>query len=84
MPGAIAPETRAQRAAALRDLGDHLRRDFMASRIGHPAEVLVERVDDGIAHGTTRDYLARRGAGGRGEVGAVLRIEALEHDIMTS
>ena len=53
----VAPEVRSERAAEIRALGDGMRRRFAASRMGCDAEVLVERVVDGLVSGTTRDYL---------------------------
>lgn len=57
MPDQVAPDVRAARAGELRDLGERLRESFSASRAGETVEVLVERIDDGIAVGTTREYL---------------------------
>lgn len=49
MPGRVPPQLRAKRAGALRELGERLRRDFVATRIGRPAEVLVERIEPATA-----------------------------------
>ncbi len=51
------PSVRASRAAELRALGDRLAMSFATAAIGGTAEVLVERVGDTWAEGTTRDYL---------------------------
>ncbi len=53
----VDPRVRAQRATLLRDLGERLRADYIRTRIGARAEVLVETVEDGRATGTTPDYL---------------------------
>lgn len=51
---------KAARAEALRALDARLRAAHATSRIGERVEVLVERVDGGVAVGTTRDYLRVR------------------------
>ncbi len=53
----VAPEVRALRAGELRAAGDALRQRHLAMRDAADVEVLVEGVDDGIARGTTRDYI---------------------------
>ena len=53
----VPPELRSHRATELRGLGSALRDRYVASRAGSHAEVLVERVRNGVATGTTRDYL---------------------------
>ncbi len=53
----LAPEIRAARAAQLRELGERLRAAYASACQGRVAEVLVECVVDGLALGTTRDYL---------------------------
>ncbi len=61
MSDQVEPRIRAERAAALRELGTRMREDFIASRIETAAEVLVEQVgDDGVAEGTTPDYVRVR------------------------
>lgn len=57
MPHQVAPQLRAARAAELRDLGEELRAGFSAGKAGERVEVLVERIEDGVARGTTREYL---------------------------
>lgn len=51
------PQTRAARAGQLREVGEKLRADYIASRRTSVAELLVESVSQGVADGTTRDYL---------------------------
>jgi len=53
----VPPEVRAARASALRTTGDRLRERYIAGRLGTAAEVLVETAADGIATGTTPEYL---------------------------
>ena len=64
MPDQVAPEQRARRAAALRELDGELQRQSAQRHLGETVEVLVERVGgvEGnlVATGTTRDYLKVR------------------------
>jgi threonylcarbamoyladenosine tRNA methylthiotransferase MtaB len=66
MAGQVEPKERSRRAERLRSLDRTLRERYTATRLGHTAEVLVERVAptfsvDGastqIAEGTSEDYL---------------------------
>lgn len=79
----VHPEERASRAQALRATGDRLRDEYVSSRVGGHADVLVERVreeaDVRIAEGTSGDYLKVR-AHGHGEVGEVVRVRLLQAD----
>jgi len=62
----VSAATIAGRASAMRTLGDELSRAEAASRIGEPAEVLVERLVRGteggarLVEGFTREYLRAR------------------------
>lgn len=60
MPEQVPAEIKARRAEELRELDARLRGRFLESRLGRPVEVLVERIKDGIAEGTTREYLRVR------------------------
>jgi len=64
MAGQVAPTVKAERAAALRELGERLAARYVASRVGERSELLVERVvkGDGIpmAEGVTREYVRAR------------------------
>lgn len=57
MPGQIEPAVSAKRAVEARALGERLASVYACSRVGGGADVLVERVADGIATGTSEDYL---------------------------
>jgi threonylcarbamoyladenosine tRNA methylthiotransferase MtaB len=57
----LSPKIRAARAASLRELGDRMRIEFVASRVGDQAEVLIERLlSPNLAEGTTPDYIRVR------------------------
>lgn len=60
MPGQVDPRDKQLRSERLRELGDRLAREYSESRLGGTAEVLVERVADGAAEGTSQDYLKVR------------------------
>lgn len=74
---------KAARSAALREVSDRAVAAHAVSRLGHDAEVLVERVEsapDGtrVAEGTTRDYLRVRFSAGhvvQGELALVRLVE---------
>lgn len=58
MPGQVAPQVKAARSAAARELADRLAAEYRASQAGREADVLVERVKEGVATGTTENYLS--------------------------
>ena len=60
-PDQVSPEVIGDRAAILRELSAHLERAHCERRAGTCATLLVERVRDGVAGGTTEDHL--RGSG---------------------
>lgn len=74
MASQVPAEVRARRAAALREAGDAMRSRYVAGRLGQVADVLVERVEAGIAEGTTRDYLHVRFDAGSSAVGDIVRV----------
>lgn len=77
MPGSVPKPERAARAEALRTLGERLAAAHAAAHFGHEVEVLVERVEDGRARGTTRDYLTVEfDAEPDTRVGALVRVVA--------
>lgn len=55
--GQVDPAVRSARAAQLRAVGTELRDAYLRARTGTRAQVLVERIEHGIARGTTRDYV---------------------------
>ncbi|TLM88824.1 MAG: radical SAM protein, partial [Actinobacteria bacterium] len=77
----VDPGTRACRAEALRALGERMRTRHAHGRVGELAEVLVERVVDGVAEGTTRDYLRVRFEAGDGDApGTLVNVRLAVHD----
>ena len=70
----VAPQVRARRAAELRALGETMRRDYLASRSGETAELLVETVADGVATGTTREYVRASVAAEELSVGEIVEV----------
>ncbi|HEY5467587.1 MAG TPA: MiaB/RimO family radical SAM methylthiotransferase [Coriobacteriia bacterium] len=55
--GQVAAPVKAERARALRELGGALETAYAAGRDGQGADLLVEAVREGVAHGTTGDHL---------------------------
>ena len=60
MPDQVSAEEKSERASALRDLSARLWFAYAREREGDRAQVLVERIDGGVAEGTTPDYLRVR------------------------
>jgi threonylcarbamoyladenosine tRNA methylthiotransferase MtaB len=54
------PRVVADRARLMRALGERLALAYANDRVGGRARVLVERVADGVAEGTSEDYLHTR------------------------
>lgn len=75
MPDQVPAGTKATRAEELRELDARLRGRFLESRLGLPVEVLVERIEDGIAEGTTREYLRLRFAAHGAVAGETVRVD---------
>jgi threonylcarbamoyladenosine tRNA methylthiotransferase MtaB len=78
MPGQVpAPEAR-ERARALLELSDRRWSSFLARQSGRELEVVVERIEGGIARGTARQYLTVRWPAGADRRGALahVRVEA--------
>ncbi len=78
MPGQVpAPEAR-ERARALLDLSDRRWSSFLARQSGRDLEVVVERIEGGVARGTARQYLTVRWPAGADRRGALahVRVEA--------
>ena len=57
MPDQVDPAVTDARAAELRAVGERLREQYAQELLGTSAELLVERVNDGVAEGTTGQYL---------------------------
>jgi tRNA A37 methylthiotransferase MiaB len=74
MPEQVAAEVKARRAEALRELDVRLRQRFLESRLGEPVEALVERIEGGVAEGTTREYLRVRFPAGDAVVGEAVDV----------
>ncbi len=68
---------RADRAAALRVLGERLAEAHAASRVGGEAQVLVERLDDPDAVGTSEDHLRVRVADCSAAPGSLVRVRVV-------
>ena len=83
MPLQVPAEESRRRAAALRDLGTGLASAYARRRVGQRAHVLIEKVDaeEGLAHGTSEDYLKVHLAAHGVEVGEILACDlALDAD----
>lgn len=80
MPGRVpVPEARA-RARELLDLSDRRWRSFLALQAGRDLEVVVERVEGGVARGTARQYLTVRWPAGGDRRGALARVRVESSD----
>ncbi len=58
MPDQVADSVKAARSRQAREAGERYAAEYRASFTGREVEVLVERVKDGVATGTTETYLA--------------------------
>lgn len=76
MPDQVPPAVRAGRSAQLRTLGESLSLGYAEARVGHTVEVLVERVSDCIAEGTTREYMRARVPSASAQPGRLLTARA--------
>jgi threonylcarbamoyladenosine tRNA methylthiotransferase MtaB len=59
-PGHVAPEVSRARARELRAVSDRKWRAYLAAQAGRDLEVVVERVDGGLARGTAREWVPVR------------------------
>lgn len=73
----VDPRIRAHRASQLRELGDEIRHQYLACRVGSVAELLIESVDGQEASGTTRDYLRLTISGSGLQVGSLVNVKLL-------
>jgi threonylcarbamoyladenosine tRNA methylthiotransferase MtaB len=76
VPAAVVEE----RAAALRALSERRWRAFLADQVGRELEVVVERVEAGVARGTAREWLTVRWPGGGEARGALARVRVTSSD----
>jgi threonylcarbamoyladenosine tRNA methylthiotransferase MtaB len=74
MPGQVDPRDKRIRSERLRDAGRRLADEYARGRSGSEAEVLVERVSEGMAEGTSEDYLKVTFDAGGARVGELVRL----------
>jgi threonylcarbamoyladenosine tRNA methylthiotransferase MtaB len=80
MPDQVPVEEKKARAKELIALGNELRRRFHENHIGRPLEVLVEAAGDGLAEGTSDNYVKVRFPGGAELVDRVVAVRGLRAD----
>jgi threonylcarbamoyladenosine tRNA methylthiotransferase MtaB len=80
MPDQVPVAEKKARAGELIALGNELRRRFHEDHVGRPLEVLVEAAGDGLAEGTSDNYLKVRFPGGAGLVDRVVTVRGLRAD----
>jgi threonylcarbamoyladenosine tRNA methylthiotransferase MtaB len=80
LAGRVPGPEASERARELLDLSDRRWRAFLARWPGHELEVVVERIEGGIARGTARQYLTVRWPAGAERRGALaqVRVEACD------
>jgi threonylcarbamoyladenosine tRNA methylthiotransferase MtaB len=80
MPDQVPVAEKKARAKELIALGNELRRRFHENHIGRPLEVLVEAAGDGLAEGTSDNYVKVRFPGGAELVDRVVTVRGLRAD----
>lgn len=80
LPGALAPTAVRERAAELLALSDRRWRAYLAAQAGRELEVVVERVEGGIARGTAREWATVRWPAGGERRGGVARVRVAGDD----
>ena len=80
MPGQLPDAVKKQRARDLIALGGELRRRFHEEHLGRPLSVLVETAGDGLAEGTSDNYIKVRFAGGPSLVDQVVTVRGVRAD----
>jgi threonylcarbamoyladenosine tRNA methylthiotransferase MtaB len=80
MPDQVPVGEKKARAKQLIALGNELRRRFHEDHIGRPLEVLVEAAGDGLAEGTSDNYVKVRFPGGPELVDRVVTVRGLRAD----
>lgn len=84
LPGRVPADVLAARAAEARGLSERLSGAYRTARVGGRADVLVERVEAGVAEGTSEDYLKVRFSLAEVRVGdlVAVRLKGLEGTVM--
>jgi threonylcarbamoyladenosine tRNA methylthiotransferase MtaB len=80
MAGQLPDAVKKQRARELIALGAELRRQFHEQHLGRPLSVLVEAAGDGLAEGTSDNYIKVRFPGGPGLVDQVVTVRGVRAD----
>jgi threonylcarbamoyladenosine tRNA methylthiotransferase MtaB len=80
MPDQVPVAEKKARAKELIALGNELRRRFHEDHIGRPLQVLVEAAGDGLAEGTSDNYVKVRFPGGAELVDRVVTVRGLRAD----
>jgi threonylcarbamoyladenosine tRNA methylthiotransferase MtaB len=80
MPDQVPDPEKKARARELIALGAELRRRFHEAHVGRPLEVLVEGAGDGLAEGTSDNYIKVRFPGGPDLVDRVVTVQGLRAD----
>ena len=80
MPDQVPDPEKKARARELIALGAELRRRFHEAHVGRPLEVLVEGAGDGLAEGTSDNYIKVRFPGGPDLVDRVVTVRGLRAD----
>src|SRR6266540_2698365 len=80
LPGQLPDTVKKRRARELIALGAELRRRFHEQHLGRPLSVLVETAGDGLAEGTSDNYIKVRFAGGPSLVDQVVTVRGVRAD----
>ncbi len=80
LPGRVPAAKARERARALLAVSDRKWRAFLAAQVGRELEVVVERVEGGIARGTSREWLSVRWNAVSEERGALARVRVVASD----
>jgi threonylcarbamoyladenosine tRNA methylthiotransferase MtaB len=80
MPGRVPGRVIRERARELRAISDRRWRAFLAAQAGRDLEVVVERVEGGLARGTARQYAAVRWPAAGEERGALVQVRVESSD----
>jgi threonylcarbamoyladenosine tRNA methylthiotransferase MtaB len=80
MPDQVPVAEKKARARELIALGGELRRRFHEDHVGRPLEVLVEAAGEGLAEGTSDNYVKVRFPGGAELVDRVVTVRGLRAD----